>query len=133
MNMRLRCPQCRERTFPFRTKWRSRWSPATCPSCKAQVFAGGTLSVLLGASVLTPITLIGSLVVLLFAGWSFWGFLLGLVTLLTISIFIGGLSIRLGLIGPRRKRRWRNAPLWGDRKSTRLNSSHVAISYAVSC
>ena len=77
------------------------------------MFAGGTLSVLLGASVLTPITLIGSLVVLLFAGWSFWGFLLGLVTLLTISIFIGGLSTRLVLIGPRRKRRWWNAPLWG--------------------
>src|SRR5690625_5180851 len=26
-----------------------------------------------------------------------------------------------------------NAPLTGDRKSTRLNSSHVAISYAVFC
>src|SRR5207249_5732483 len=24
-------------------------------------------------------------------------------------------------------------PLWGDRKSTRLNSSHVSISYAVFC
>src|SRR5690625_5787995 len=29
--------------------------------------------------------------------------------------------------------RRRNAPQTGDRKSTRLNSSHVAISYAVFC
>src|SRR5437660_2422731 len=27
----------------------------------------------------------------------------------------------------------RNPDFWGDRKSTRLNSSHVAISYAVFC
>src|SRR5215208_7281908 len=29
--------------------------------------------------------------------------------------------------------RVRNSPGWEDRKSTRLNSSHVAISYAVFC
>src|SRR5439155_24590694 len=28
---------------------------------------------------------------------------------------------------------WRSWMVWGDRKSTRLNSSHVAISYAVFC
>src|SRR5688500_19116228 len=28
-------------------------------------------------------------------------------------------------------RKW--APAWGDRKSTRLNSSHLVISYAVFC
>src|SRR5699024_12185019 len=28
---------------------------------------------------------------------------------------------------------WDSIPLWADRKSTRLNSSHVSISYAVFC
>src|SRR5699024_10957449 len=28
---------------------------------------------------------------------------------------------------------WRDMPIFGDRKSTRLNSSHVSISYAVFC
>src|SRR5439155_15535549 len=32
-----------------------------------------------------------------------------------------------------RARGWGPAPPWPDRKSTRLNSSHVAISYAVFC
>src|SRR2546421_9521761 len=31
------------------------------------------------------------------------------------------------------KRRWRDKPFEGDRKSTRLNSSHDQISYAVFC
>src|SRR5215813_9723325 len=38
---------------------------------------------------------------------------------------------------PVRRLRWwrlgRSRPVWGDRKSTRLNSSHVRISYAVFC
>src|SRR5215510_16228381 len=34
---------------------------------------------------------------------------------------------------PRRHRRRRRSGLFRDRKSTRLNSSHVAISYAVFC
>src|SRR3989338_4840863 len=100
MAMRLRCPQCHERTFPFRTKWRSRWSLATCGSCKAQVYVGGALSKLLGASVLTPIKLIGSVVVLFLAGLSFRAFLLGLIALLAISFFVGGLFTRLILVDP---------------------------------
>src|SRR3712207_8814629 len=34
---------------------------------------------------------------------------------------------------PTRRRRWRRAPAPPDRKSTRLNSSHANISYAVFC
>src|SRR5207253_9706085 len=33
----------------------------------------------------------------------------------------------------RRTVRWQTRIYWADRKSTRLNSSHVAISYAVFC
>src|SRR5690606_39537428 len=35
--------------------------------------------------------------------------------------------------GRERMLRWRSAPVRGDRESTRLNSSHVKISYAVFC
>src|SRR5215471_18618176 len=34
---------------------------------------------------------------------------------------------------PERRRRLAHQRLWSDRKSTRLNSSHVEISYAVFC
>src|SRR5438552_14217928 len=35
--------------------------------------------------------------------------------------------------GPARSSRWGRADRWVDRKSTRLNSSHQIISYAVFC
>src|SRR5437879_10804298 len=38
-------------------------------------------------------------------------------------------AVRDAVLAERRRRRER----WGDRKSTRLNSSHRCISYAVSC
>src|SRR5690625_6322709 len=49
--------------------------------------------------------------------------------LIIISIVISGLSTYL-FVTLLPKLRWRR---WRDRKSTRLNSSHVAISYAVFC
>src|SRR5439155_24543000 len=48
---------------------------------------------------------------------------------LPISVGIGAPSFWIVMATSCRPR----APLWGDRKSTRLNSSHVAISYAVFC
>src|SRR5207253_11170846 len=67
-------------------------------------------------------------VVLLLAGVIL--LVLGLVAGASVLIVIGIVVTLLGAVLPARWlwRRWS-----GDRKSTRLNSSHVAISYAVFC
>src|SRR5204862_4858350 len=55
----------------------------------------------------------------------------------TISMGVVGFGLSLvlliGSIGALSLRPWARKMLIGDRKSTRLNSSHVEISYAVFC
>src|SRR5437870_11026900 len=57
------------------------------------------------------------------------------------SVRVAGPRVDVQLLGARLRRRMLGRPVWqllrdwreADRKSTRLNSSHVAISYAVFC
>src|SRR2546426_7372359 len=54
----------------------------------------------------------------------------------TLFRSLGGLKTAVGQVhAPSRPGRftWRHGKLRGDRKSTRLNSSHLVISYAVFC
>src|SRR5690625_2482624 len=98
------------------------------PTVQGRVADGETAEPLIGASVYIQGTAIGT------STQSDGTFNLTtdrLVDVLVIS-YVGyqTLEIQISTIDPSRQHTFRMAP---DRKSTRLNSSHVAISYAVFC